>query len=174
MRQPAILPPLPLLVSPVVADDATVAILEIVQRPTDAPAAAEGYLRFLSAVCELAADYDRQRQFDELREHANSRGQFDSFTQSVHGTLDSRRVAYALANDGRTIIGCDRASVALVRVQGTSVGRVGVDTLNGRAASVRYLETLIGAAAAIDEPLWYPADATACRRNRERLAVVSR
>ncbi|HVU88535.1 MAG TPA: biotin/lipoyl-binding protein [Pirellulales bacterium] len=148
-----------LLLSPVVADGRTTAILEISQRPTEAPAAADGYLRFLSAVCEVAADYVRQRQFHELREHATSRGQFDNFTQSVHATLDSRRVAYALANDGRSIIGCDRASVALMRGRKARLLAVsGVDTLNRRAASVRALEALTSAAVAIDEPLWYPAD----------------
>ena len=107
---------LSLLLSPVVSDDQAVAVIEILARPaTGAPSATEGHLRFLSAVCEVAADYDRFRQLHELREHASTRGQFDQFTRAVHGRLDVRHVAYTLANEGRAIIGCDRASVAIVR-----------------------------------------------------------
>ncbi len=149
-----------LLLSPVVSDEQTIAIVEILQRPTGAPAASEGYLRFLSAVCELAADDDRHRQLQALRERATARGQFDSFTQHVHSSLETRRVAFTLANEGRALIGCDRTSVALVHGRKARLLSIsGVDTLNRRAASVRDLESLIAAVVAVDEPLWYPQDA---------------
>jgi multidrug efflux pump subunit AcrA (membrane-fusion protein) len=149
-----------LLLSPVVSDDQAVAVIEILARPSGAPSATEGHLRFLSAVCEVAADYDRFRQLHELREHASTRGQFDQFTRAVHGRLDVRHVAYTLANEGRAIIGCDRASVAIVRGRKARLLSVsGVDTQNRRAASVRHLEALIGAVVTGDEPLWYPEDA---------------
>ena len=150
-----------LLLSPVVSDEETLAVIEILQRPTAVPTAPEGYLRFLSAVCELAADYDRHRQLHELRDHASARSLFDKFTQSVHGSLDTCRVAYTLANEGRVLIGCDRASVAVVRGRKARLTSVsGVDTINRRAASVRSLEHLIEAIVAIDEPLWYPEERT--------------
>jgi multidrug efflux pump subunit AcrA (membrane-fusion protein) len=148
-----------LLVSPVVSDDITRAVVEIYQRPSELPTAPEGYLRFLAAVCELAADYDRQRQFEDLRERANAGSQFERFSHAVHGSLDVRRVTYTIANDGRALVGCDRASVAVVRGRRCRLASVsGVDTLNSRAASVRRLEQLIAAVVAIDEPLAYPED----------------
>ena len=94
-------------------------------------------MRFLSAVCELAADDDRHRQLQALRERATPRGQFDSFTQHVHSSLETRRVAFTLANEGRALIGCDRTSVALVHGRKARLLSIsGVDTLNRRAASV--------------------------------------
>ena len=57
-----------LLLSPVVSEGVTMAVVEILQRPSDLPTTPEGYLRFLSAVSELAADYYRHRQLGELRE----------------------------------------------------------------------------------------------------------
>jgi biotin carboxyl carrier protein len=148
------------LLSPVVSEGQTLAIVEIVQRPSDLPAAQEGYLRFLSAVCELAADYDRRRQFGELQKRARSWNAFEQFTESIHASLDVDRVAYQIANDGRHLIDCDRVGVALVRGRKARLASVsGVDVLERRAASVRRLEQLINAAIKIDEPLVYPDDA---------------
>ena len=148
-----------LLLSPVVSELATCAIVEIWQRPTELPTAAEGYLRFLSAVCEMAADYDRQRQLRELRRQAGSRATCDNFARAVHGSLEVRRVAFTIANDGRALLGCDRASVALVRGRRARLASVsGVDTVNRHAASVGRLEALIETVVAIDEPLWFPDD----------------
>jgi len=159
-----------LLLSPVVSDDKVLAIVEILQRPAEAPTAPEGYLRFLSAVCELAADYERQRQLHVLRDSAGAHDRFANFTQSLHGSLDVRRVAYTLSNEGRTLIDCDRASVAVMHGRRARLQSVsGIDTLNRRGASVRGLERLIDAVVRIDEPLWYPADATALPPQIERV-----
>jgi multidrug efflux pump subunit AcrA (membrane-fusion protein) len=152
--------PLLLLLSPVVSDEQTRAIIEIFQRPSDTPTAPEGYLRFLTAVCELAADYDRQRQLAELRQRAGSRIQFEDFTRAIHGTLDTRRVAYTIANDGRSLIGCDRVSVAMMRGRRARLASVsGVETVNARASTTRKLERLIKAVVTIDAPLSYPDEA---------------
>ena len=102
-------------------------------------------------------------------------GQFDSFTQHVHSSLETRRVAFTLANEGRALIGCDRTSVALVHGRKARLLSIsGVDTLNRRAASVRDLESLIAAVVAVDEPLWYPQDAALAAANRTSFARLSR
>src|SRR5262249_48020855 len=144
-------------VAPVVVHDETCAVVEIYQRPSELPTAPEGYLRFLVAVCELAADYERQRQFEQLRQQAGAEIEFDRFSQAVHNSLNVRRVAYTIANDGRLLAGCDRLSVALARGRRCRLVSIsGVDQLNPRALGVRRLEQLIQAVVTIDEPLVYP------------------
>ena len=120
-----------LLVAPVVTHDETLAVVEIYQRPSELPTAPEGYLRFLAAVCELAADYERGRQITQLREQAGAGLEIDRFSQAVHASLNVRRVAYTIANDGRVLAGCDRLSVALARGRRCRLMSIsGVDRLN--------------------------------------------
>lgn len=148
-----------LLLSPVVADGQTLAVVEILKQPGDFPAAPDGYLRFLSAACELAADYCRQQQLRALRASAAHWERLENFAQAVHGGLDLRHVAHAIANDGRQVLGCDRLSVAVLHGRKARLAAVsGVDAIDRRAAGVRRLEQLIAAVLATSEPLVHPED----------------
>jgi len=146
-----------LLLAPSKAEHDSFAVIEICQRPAELPTAAAGYLRLMSVVGELAADYQQRRQLKEFRDRAQSWRRYENFTQAVHSGLDLKAAAYTVANDGRALIGSDRVSVTWkhgrsARVIATS----GVDTVDRRAASVKLLERLTQAVLAIDEPLWYP------------------
>ena len=76
----------------------------------------------------------------------------------MHASLDLRATAYAIANDGRSLLGCDRvtrahpARAAYARRLAVS----GVETFRRRASVVRRLERLATAVANVGETLWYP------------------
>lgn len=160
--------------------------IELVQRREMTAAAGQGYVQILAAVVELAEDFHRHRELDQLRARAGIWRQFDQFALRVHQSLDAQETAFLVANDARRLIGCDRVSV-LVRAgrkyRCTAVS--GVDSLDRRALSIKLLERLVARATASGEPLWYdegavdipdeiqePLDRYLDESHARRLAVV--
>ncbi len=148
-----------LLAAPVAIDDGAIGIVEVLQRTGASPAAQSGYLSFLAALCELAADFHRNDQRRDLQNRAALWGQFEQFAERAHRSLDLDTTAYSLANDGRQLIGCDRASVGIFRGRKFRLlAASGIDTVDRRSNVVRRLQELVQAVAAIDEPFWYHDD----------------
>ncbi|HEY2839716.1 MAG TPA: HlyD family efflux transporter periplasmic adaptor subunit [Pirellulales bacterium] len=146
-----------LLLAPARAEQETLGVIEIFQRPAELPTAPEAYLRLMSAVAELAADFYQRRQLRELRDRSQSWRQYENFTQAAHSDLDLKRTAYTVANDGRALVGADRVSVAWQHGRGVRlIATSGVDAVDRRAASVKLLERLIQAVLAVGEPLSHP------------------
>ena len=82
--------------------------------------------------------------------------QLEGFTHQIHGSLDLKETAYAVANDGKRLVGCDRLSVAL-----KIGGRMMVEAVSGqevveqRANLVRELTRLCKAVIRSGEDLVY-------------------
>ena len=145
-----------LLLCPVTVDGSVVGLVEVFQHADVSPAAVQGFLRFLGALCELAADFLRNRQFRELKERANLWITFEQFAESVHYGLDPQRIATAIANDGRQLIGCDRLSVALRHGSRYRLVAVsGLDAIDRRSVVVRHTQELIRRVARTNEAFWY-------------------
>jgi hypothetical protein len=147
-----------LLLSPLApAEDGLGAgVLEVAQRPGASPAAQQGYLQLLGALCELAADFHRQRRLRLLQGMAERTQLAEQFTLAVHASLDPAATACAVANEGRRLIECDRVSVAVRRGGAFRLLSVsGLETLDRRANIVRRLEELTAAVVAAGEPFWY-------------------
>lgn len=146
-----------ILFSPIRTESEVVGVLEIFQRPHTSAAAQQGFLRFLEALSEIAADFTRRQELRELRDRAALWSQYEAFAERVHSDLDLDRTAYVLANDGRGLIGCDRVSVVMMkgrrncRVKAIS----GQDSIDRRANVVRSLEELCAVVVRANEPLWY-------------------
>jgi multidrug efflux pump subunit AcrA (membrane-fusion protein) len=144
-----------LLLSPIVDDGDVVAIVELLQRPGTSPASQEGYLKLLTAVCDIAAEFHRNRQLADLRRRQAATAEVDRFAVAVHTSLELDATAYTIANDGRRLIGCDRLSVLTVagrRCQTQAIS--GVDLVDRRANAVRHLERLAETVLATGEPFW--------------------
>ena len=94
-----------------VAASNTVAILELTPRADASPAAYRGYEQFLTAVCDLAAEYHAFRELARLRQNENYRDELVRLSTLVHRSIELTPTAYAVANEGRRVIGCDRLSV---------------------------------------------------------------
>jgi len=74
----------------------------------------------------------------------------------VHESLDLRETAYAVANEGRRLIGCDRVSVAIMRGRKCLVDAVsGQDAIEDRSNIVNLLSQVATRVVATGEPLWY-------------------
>jgi multidrug efflux pump subunit AcrA (membrane-fusion protein) len=145
-----------LVLAPLAVEAGGAGLVEVFQRPNVATLAQHGYLRFLAAIGELAADHQRHSELRELRDRGTLWRQFERFSRQVHGSLDLRTVAYTIANDGRDLIGCDRVSVAVMRGSRCRLLAVsGIDKLDRRAEVVRSLEQLATAVNSAGEPFWH-------------------
>lgn len=145
-----------LVLCPVRDDREAVGVVELFQRPGSSPAAQQGLLRFLSALCESADEFHRQQQLGELRQKQTVWREIDRFALAAHRSLDLDATAYAVANEGRRVTGCDRLSVLLrdgARCRLLAVS--GLDEVQRRSNLIRRIEELTAAVLLVGEPLWH-------------------
>ena len=130
--------------------------IEILMDPTRAAATQKSTLRFVSDLCDLAASYLKNRQMRQMMSQQRLWNQLEGFTHQIHGSLDLKETAYAVANDGKRLVGCDRLSVAM-----KIGGRVMVEAVSGqevveqRANLIRELTRLCKAVIRSGEDLVY-------------------
>lgn len=145
-----------LLLAPLMMESTAVGVVEVVQRSDASPLAREGFLRFLTQMCSVAAEQQRIRQRRLLRERQHLWSRFGNFARSVHRNLDPRAVACQIANEGRPFVGCDRVSVAIMRGRECRVEAVsGQDTINPRANVIERMARLATAVTGAGETLNY-------------------
>lgn len=160
-----------ILLAPIYHSAGVAGVIEIFERPVEDPQVRRGYLRFLTKAADLASNWvqanslvrSRRDGSDESTEVAVARSdrqnlwiEVDGFCKSVHESLDLKETAYAIANDGRGIIKCDRLSVAVCRAGKCKVEALsGQDVFDKRSNIVRLLGKLTTAVVKAGDPLWY-------------------
>ncbi|MBV8487688.1 MAG: HlyD family efflux transporter periplasmic adaptor subunit, partial [Planctomycetaceae bacterium] len=102
-----------LIIAPLVVDKQVVGLLEILMDPTRRAAQQKSTLRFVGDLCDLAANYLKNRQMRQMMSQQRLWNQLEGFTHHIHGSLDLKEAAYAVVNDGKRLVGCDRLSVAM-------------------------------------------------------------
>jgi multidrug efflux pump subunit AcrA (membrane-fusion protein) len=150
----------PLLLAPVrVAADAeptTIAILEVIPRAGVSPAAYRGYEQFLTAVADVAAEYHACRELAQLRNNESYRQELLRLSSLVHRHIDLEPTAYAVANEGRRVIGCDRLSVLAQVGRGCRLlATSGTSRIERRSVAARQLEHLAELVRPLGEPACY-------------------
>jgi hypothetical protein len=145
-----------LVISPLRSDGVVEGLVEIFQRPDSPPATQRGYLRFLDQMAELAGEWLKTQKLRQFSDRHSLWAQADHFSRLVHDSLDLRETAYAVANEGRRLIGCDRVSVAMLKGRKCLVEAVsGQDTMEARSNVVALLGKVASKVVATGEPLWY-------------------
>lgn len=155
----------PLIVAPVQValqsssapgSESTVAIFELVPRSDASPATYRGYEQFLAAVCELSAEYHTYRELARLRQDDSYRDELVRLSSRVHRDVELAPTAYAVANEGRRVIGCDRLSVlAKIGRHCRLLAASGASHVERRSGAARRLEQLAELVRPMDEPAWY-------------------
>lgn len=147
------------MIAPLTVNQQTVGLVEIFQRSDSGPTTQRGYLRFLLQMCGAANNFlncDQLREFDGQQQMWQ---QLDHFIRNIHENLNVDQSMFAIANEGRRVIDCDRVSVALKRGSKFQIKAVsGLDSVERRADQVSYLSKLTRAVARTNEPLWYSGD----------------
>ena len=145
-----------LVLGPVTVDDSRIGVIEVLQRPTADAELQQAYANLLAALCEAAADFHRNRELRELRIRQQVWQDSDRFARRVHDCVNLRETAYAIANEGRRLLECDRLSVARCRGRRCLLVSVsGVERIQRRSVTVRHLERMSAVAAATGETLTY-------------------
>jgi hypothetical protein len=132
-----------LIIAPLMVDKQVVGLLEIVMDPTRRAAQQKSTLRFVSDLCDLAATYLKNRQMRQMMSQQRLWNQLEGFTHQIHGSLDLKETSYAVVNDGKRLVGCDRFSVALKIAGRTMVEAIsGQEVVEQRSNLVRELTRL--------------------------------
>ncbi len=119
--------PFALILAPLIVDKQVVGLIEILMDPSRRAATQKSTLRFVSDLCDLAASYLKNRSMRQVMSQQRLWNQLEGFTHQIHASLDLKESAYAVANDGKRLVGCDRLSVAL-----KIGGRVMVEAVSGQ------------------------------------------
>jgi multidrug efflux pump subunit AcrA (membrane-fusion protein) len=150
-----------LVLGPFLVEGKVEGIVEIVQRPDSGPATQRGYLRFLMQMCDLAGDYVKNRRLRDYHEQQSFWRKLERFVQTAHRQLDVTATAFTVANDGRSLIECDRLSVLQLhgrrerKVKARMLSVSGLDALDRRASEVQRLEQLVEIVARTGQPFWH-------------------
>lgn len=145
-----------LVVHPLGHDNEVEGLLEIFQRADAQPAAQRGYLQFVKQMCELAAEWFKNRKLRDLGDRHSLWAQADQFARQVHESLDIRETCYTIVNEGRRLLGCDRVTVTILRNGTCQVEAIsGQDTIDSRSNVVTALSRLATRVVRSGEPLWY-------------------
>lgn len=150
-----------LVVAPLVIDQETVGLVEILQRPGTGPATQRGYLRFLTRMCGMASGFLKDQRLRSFSDQQSMWQKVEQFIKSVHSSLEPQQTAYTIANEGRRLVECDRVSVALAEGNRMKIKAVsGLDTIERRAEQIKLLGKLVSTACRAGEPLWYSGDSS--------------
>ncbi len=148
-----------LVVAPLMVEQETIGLVEIFQRPEAGPTTQRGYLRFLVQMSQVAGDFLRN---DQLRRYAQQQtmwNRLQSFIRAIHGSLNVRQTVFAIANEGRAVIDCERVSVAIRRGRRMEVlAMSGLDSVERRAGQVKSLGRLAGTVVRAGQTMWYSGD----------------
>src|SRR5262249_47733163 len=145
-----------LVIHPLGHDNQVEGLLEIFQRADTQPATQRGYLQFVKQMCELAAEWFKNRKLRDLGDRSSLWAQADQFSRQVHESLDVRETCYTIVNEGRRLLGCDRVTVAILRQGNCPVEAVsGQDPMEARSNVVTLLGKLATRVVKSGEPLWY-------------------
>src|SRR5437588_7376855 len=148
--------PFALILAPLTVDKQVVGLIEILMDPSRRAATQKSTLRVVSDLCDLAATYLKNRQMRQMMSQQRLWNQLEGFTHQIHGTLDLKETAYAVVNDGKRLVGCDRLSVALKISGRTMVEAVsGQEVVEQRSNLVRELTRLCKAVIRSGEDLVY-------------------
>lgn len=134
----------------------TIALVELLLPADSSPARLRGSEQFLTAICELAADYHAFTELRCLRRDEQYRDQLLKLGRQVHRETNLSATAFAVVNEGRNVVGCDRLSVLVTRGRGCRLlATSGASRIERRGTAARGLEKLGELVRKTDEPAYY-------------------
>ncbi len=153
-------PPVTLLLSPLMdRSGQSWGAIELLQRGGITPQAQEGYILFLTSVAQAFERWHEQSDFARLTENADQwHGKLEYVTE-VHRHLNVTETCFAIANEARRLLGCDRVSVARWNGSRCKVVAIsGQDRFDNRANVVKKLQNICTSSVSADSPFWVIGD----------------
>ncbi|HEX5270649.1 MAG TPA: hypothetical protein VFW33_09195, partial [Gemmataceae bacterium] len=145
-----------LLLVPIQVENQVDGLLEVWQSPDRNPAAVNGFLQFMTEMCQLASRYLRNRLMRQMAGQQALWTQLEAFSRTIHGSLNPVEVSYLIANEGRRLVDCDRISIAVRYARKARVEAVsGADVVERRSNLVQLMTKLFDRVIAWGEKLVY-------------------
>ncbi len=144
-----------IVIFPILVGDAVPVLVEAYLPPDLSAADTQRFVQRTRLLCELAANFHAATPASNLAESASP-----GLSAAVHDSLRVQDTCFAIANEGRRVIGADRVSVLTSHGNKFRVKAVsGQDTVNPRANVIQYLQRLVNRVMRTGEEFWYPEDA---------------
>lgn len=151
--------PFALILAPLVLGNEVIGLVEILMDPNRKAATQRSTLRFVGDLCDLAIKYLKNRQVRQIMSQQQMWGQLEAYSHAIHSSLDLKETAYAVVNDGKRLVGCDRLSVVMKLSGRTAVEAVsGQEVVEQRSNLVRDLTRLCKAVMQSGEDLIYTGE----------------
>jgi hypothetical protein len=145
-----------LLLVPIQVENQVDGLLEVWQSPDRNPAAVNGFLQFMTEMCQLASRYLRNRLMRQMAGQQALWTQLEAFARTIHGSLSPVEVSYLVANEGRRLVDCDRISIGLRYARKARVEAVsGADVVERRSNLVQLMQKLFDRVIAWGDKLVY-------------------
>ena len=129
--------------------------LELLQRNDITDSAKEGYLKFLARIAELFPRWHENHEISRLSQNVDQFSTTMDFVSEVHNSIDYQETAFAIANEARRLLGCDRVSFAHWNGSRCKVTAISSqDRFDNRSNVVRLLGKVATSSVAIDRPFW--------------------
>ena len=144
-----------LLLTPLEIDGEIRGVLELMLPALPTGDALQRLLGVLQSTMQAVGTFERRRRDQAVAARAALVDEIERFTQAVHENLSVRRTAYAVVNDGRRLIGCDRLTL-LVRCgrRYDIVATSGLEVVETRSQSAKLLSRLAAVVAETGESAW--------------------
>ena len=135
--------------------DSCCGTVELLQRANITSQAQEGYLRFLAQVSSLFQRWHEQRDLKKLTVNANSWSNRLEFISESHRSIDRKETCYAIANEARRLLNCDRVSVGTWNGRRCKIVAISSqDRFDNRSNVVRLLSNVATASVSANTPFW--------------------
>jgi len=143
------------LATPVKHEGRVVAVVEVFRDSTVDKAAHRDFTKLLKQLCKLAEDWHQRQSLLSIETAHSKWNDRTRFLELSHLSLDQQQTAFTICHEARTLIGCDRVSVAVLRGRKIKVEAISAqDTVEHRAEIVKAMTTLADRVVKGGGPLW--------------------
>ncbi|MBA4020495.1 MAG: hypothetical protein C0483_25320 [Pirellula sp.] len=144
-----------LLLTPLEIEGEIRGVLELILPVLPTGEALQRLLGVVQSTMPAVGVFERRRREQAMAARAALVDEVERFTQAVHEKLSVRHTAYAVVNDGRRLIGCDRLTLLVRRGRRYDiVATSGLEVVETRSQSAKLLSRLAAVVAETGEPAW--------------------
>ncbi len=133
-----------------------VAVVELALPAGRSPSSYRGAREVVETACQAAAEFHARAELVRLQQERRERDALIEFSRAIAEPLDLQATAFAIVNEGRRLLGCDRLSLLVARGSRLRLEAVsGVDRVERRGQAARQLTTIAREALKLAEPIYY-------------------
>ena len=133
--------------------------IELLQRSEITQSAQDGYLNFLGQISKLFPRWHEQQDLRRLSNKETTWSTKMNFVTEVHRSIELKETTFALANEVRRLLNCDRVSIALWKGSKCKVDAISSqDKFDNRSNVVRKLGNVATNCVSADTPIWLTGD----------------